>query len=227
MKYLAVVLLWAMLVGSGFYKLLIYGTTPGESGDPPRFWPRESELPIEQGLNTIVMAVHPHCGCSKTSLNELAIILGKFQNKVRAEVLFYTPSNFDQDWVKTDLWNSAQSIPGVQAIMKAIGSTHQYLSKPCDPQILKATIDRASHLRKLMNNEPLREFISQLEHLPSQADLYDKIISEINAEKPSIEKIGLIIARDIAMTTKILQLVKPLFLVRQKMWPMLMKQWEF
>ncbi len=99
----------------------------------------------------------------------------------------------------------------LQTIMKAIGSTHQYISKPCDPEVLKATIDRASNLRKLMKNELLGEFISQLEYLPTQADLYDEILREINSENPSIEKIGKSIARDMGMTIKILQLVNSSF----------------
>lgn len=96
-------------------------------------------------------------------------------------------------------------------IMKAIGSTHQYLSKPCDAELLKATIDRAAYLRKVMNNEALEEFISGLEHIPAQPDVYDQVIDAVNAEKPSIEKISTVIARDIGMAAKILQLVNSSF----------------
>ena len=104
----------------------------------------------------------------------------------------------------------------LQIIMKAIGCTHQYLSKPCDPEILKATIDRASRLRRLMKNVALEEFISQLEHIPSQPDLYDTVIDEMSADKPSIEKIGGAIARDIGMTAKILRLVNSCFFGAKK-----------
>ncbi len=122
MKCFAAVLLWAVLVGSGFYKLLSYGATPGEAGEAPRFWPKESGLFLEQGMSRLVISLHPHCGCSRASLGELAIIMGKFKNKVSADVLFYSPSNISEDWVKSDLWYSAQSIPGVQTIIDQDGN---------------------------------------------------------------------------------------------------------
>lgn len=115
--------LWLILVAGGFHTLLIYGATPGEAGEPPTYWPAQSDLSTQPRLYTIVMTIHPHCGCSRASLGELAIIMGRFQDKVNADVLFYAPSNFDPHWMETDLWETAQSIPGVHAIVDRDGDT--------------------------------------------------------------------------------------------------------
>ena len=121
LKVTSAICLWAVIVTSGFSKLLVYEMTPGELGKPPSYWLRESGLPTQPTLNTLVMVVHPHCGCSRASLGELAIIMGKFQDKVNADVLFYAPSDLDQNWTETDLWETAQSIPGVHAIVDKDG----------------------------------------------------------------------------------------------------------
>ncbi len=96
-------------------------------------------------------------------------------------------------------------------IMKVIGSTHQYLAKPCDAELLKITIERASQLRQLMKNDALEEFISQLFTLPAQSDLYDAVQKEIESKKPAIEKIIAAISCDMSMAAKVLQLVNSAF----------------
>ena len=96
-------------------------------------------------------------------------------------------------------------------IMSAISSSHQYLSKPCDPDLLKATIDRAVILRKLTKNQDLEEFVSQLVSLPAQPKIYDAVIQELANEKPSLDLLSILIARDLSMSAKILQLVNSSF----------------
>lgn len=99
----------------------------------------------------------------------------------------------------------------LSTIIKSIASTHQYLSKPCDPETLKVSIERATNLQKLMKSTQLAEFISQLDRLPSQPSLYSGVHEELKNEKPSIEKIGGLISCDVAMSAKVLQLVNSCF----------------
>ena len=99
----------------------------------------------------------------------------------------------------------------LDTILRAVGCTHQYLAKPCDPESLKATIEHAVQLRNLMNNKGLEEFISQLEVLPSEPALYDEFQQEIRSDKPSLERLGTTIARDVGMAAKVLQLVNSAF----------------
>lgn len=96
-------------------------------------------------------------------------------------------------------------------IIKSIGSAHQYLSKPCDPELLQATINRASKLRRIMGNHELEHFISQLQSIPSQAQAYDKVKEELASNTPSLEIIANTISEDIGMSTKVLQLTNSSF----------------
>ncbi len=92
------------------------------------------------------------------------------------------------------------------AIMKAVGPSHQFLSKPCDPERLKACIERAQNLRQQLENPALLEIVGKLEQVPSVPSLYSELVSAIDSEK-SIEELGRIIAKDIGMTARVLQLV--------------------
>jgi HD-like signal output (HDOD) protein/CheY-like chemotaxis protein len=93
------------------------------------------------------------------------------------------------------------------SIMRSIGPTHQYLSKPCAPEVLRATLARACTLRDLLRHERLAGMISRLSSLPSQPDAYGKVITELEAKDPSLPRIAELIASDMGMSAKILQLV--------------------
>jgi HD-like signal output (HDOD) protein len=98
-----------------------------------------------------------------------------------------------------------------EVIMKSIGPAHQYLSKPCDAEILKATVVRACALRDLLANETLKRLASQMQSLPSLPSLYVELMTELQSPDSSIERVGEIISQDVGMTAKILQLVNPTF----------------
>lgn len=97
------------------------------------------------------------------------------------------------------------------AILQAVGSAHQYLSKPCDAETLKSTLARAGALSGLLANDELRWLISQMESLPSLPSLYKRLVEELQSPEPSTEAIGQIVSRDMGMTAKILQLVNSTF----------------
>ncbi|ROQ90130.1 response regulator [Desulfosoma caldarium] len=96
-------------------------------------------------------------------------------------------------------------------VMRAVRSAHQYLAKPCDAEKLKSTIDRVKTLRTLLEEKPLRALVSSVDTLPSLPSLYQQIMEELESEAPSIRRVGEIIARDVGMTAKILQLVNSAF----------------
>lgn len=92
-------------------------------------------------------------------------------------------------------------------IMKCIGSTHQYLSKPCDPAALKAVVIRATQLEGSLENDHLRKLVSQMQRLPSIPALYSEMVEKLQNPQTSIEEIGELVARDIGMTAEVLKLV--------------------
>jgi putative nucleotidyltransferase with HDIG domain len=92
------------------------------------------------------------------------------------------------------------------AVFRAIKPMHQYLSKPCEPEVLAETIRRASALRDVMQSETLANFIGGMANLPSVPAVYQQLVNATASDDVAVEDIGDIIAQDIAMTAKVLQL---------------------
>lgn len=103
-----------------------------------------------------------------------------------------------------------------ELIMKSIGAAHQYLAKPCDPELLIATVRKACARRSLLTDEKLRQLVSGLHRVPSLPTLYSDLLTELNTASPSIHQIGEIIRQDIGMTVKILQMVNSAFFGLQR-----------
>ena len=98
-----------------------------------------------------------------------------------------------------------------EMIIKATGSAHQFLMKPCEPALLIRTINRACALRDLLNNEILERIVSQTDSLPSLPDLYCRLMEEMRTSEGSIQRVGEIIETDLSMSAKVVQLVSSAF----------------
>jgi HD-like signal output (HDOD) protein len=96
-------------------------------------------------------------------------------------------------------------------ILKCVGSTHQYLAKPCDTDSLKATIARASNLEDSFRNERLKALVRQMKHLPSIPTLYTQVVKKTSRADTSVEEIGCLISRDMSMTAQVLKLANSAF----------------
>lgn len=96
-------------------------------------------------------------------------------------------------------------------IMKSVRVSHQFLSKPCRPAVLKDTINRNCMILDLMRDTSVKRVVSRMETLPSLPSLYAEIMAAIQSPNASIAQIGRIITRDMAMTAKILHLVNSAF----------------
>jgi len=96
-------------------------------------------------------------------------------------------------------------------ILKCVGSTHQYLAKPCDADSLKATVLRAASTENSLRDEKLKELVARMDRLPSIPSLYVQIVEAFQNPEVTLDQVGEIIAKDMAMTAKILKLVNSAF----------------
>ncbi|HNX95672.1 MAG TPA: response regulator [Holophaga sp.] len=96
-------------------------------------------------------------------------------------------------------------------ISQCLGVTHQYLSKPCDPEVLKNLINNACRLGGDISSERVKEMLGRIDRLPSMPNLYRALSSALASEKVSSIELGQIVSQDIAMTAKILKLVNSAF----------------
>ena len=98
-----------------------------------------------------------------------------------------------------------------EMIMKSVKSAHQYLSKPCEKDLLVSTITRACSLQDLLNKKALQQLLGGIETMPSLPSLYTQIMEELQSSDACIASVGEIISKDMGMTAKVLQLVNSSF----------------
>jgi hypothetical protein len=118
-------LVWILGVGAGFAHVLDYAFTPGNRGTSPTDWPSGSSLRPDPGRANLVLLAHPHCPCSRVSIDQLEQIMVRCQGQVTAHVLFYRPSTFPENWEKTDLWHHSAAIPGMHVVADTDASEAQ------------------------------------------------------------------------------------------------------
>src|SRR5947207_3360507 len=89
------------------------------------------------------------------------------------------------------------------SFLRAVQLAHRHLGKPCDVELLKATLTRACALRQLLTNSTLVTLASRIDSVPSLPSLYFEVVRELEGPDPSLQKVGKIIARAAGMTARI------------------------
>lgn len=118
-------MVWGVGIAFGTVSSIRYETTPGEVDAGVRRWPTDSECRLSSKRPTLVMFVHPRCGCSRASMTELSLLMAHCPDRVEAHVFFLQPRSLPADWSQTDLWGLAMRIPGVSAHQDFDGVEHR------------------------------------------------------------------------------------------------------
>lgn len=105
---------WLLVVSAGLVTLLVYEHQPGAASAEPAGWPSESQLPRAVGVPTLVLLAHPHCPCTRATLEELNQLLARSPVDLRVHALFFAPSDEAPEWAHTDLWRTVEALPGVE-----------------------------------------------------------------------------------------------------------------
>ncbi|MBI2827611.1 MAG: hypothetical protein HYX69_23290 [Planctomycetia bacterium] len=106
------VAVWGISSVAGLWGLWRYAATPGNPTRPPQEWPAGTTLMPNEHGSTLVMFAHPHCPCTRASLDELHRLVAQCGPNVKPLVVFLAPSAAERDWDRTDLWDNAAAIPG-------------------------------------------------------------------------------------------------------------------
>ncbi len=96
-------------------------------------------------------------------------------------------------------------------LFHSIRATHQFLAKPCEPEQLKTTIQRACALKDVLRSDTLRAMVSGMPAIPSLPEILLEIKKEAESKTSSLKAIGNIIVKDMGMTAKVLQLANSTF----------------
>lgn len=92
-------------------------------------------------------------------------------------------------------------------INRALGCTHRFLAKPVEAEDLVRVIEQSLALRRLLGHERLIRAASRIERLPSLPDTYREIRDALQEGDCSLETVGEIVAKDLGMSAKVLQIV--------------------
>lgn len=96
-------------------------------------------------------------------------------------------------------------------ITKCLPATHQFLSKPCEPEQILSTVERTTRLHDQLRAPALRKLVGKLRHVPSKPSLYEKITKKLQDPEAGISDIAAIVQQDIGMTAKLLKLSNSAF----------------
>ncbi len=112
--------IWLGAVCVGIAMLTSYGNTPGPVSNNGPGWPAGSGLELSRHGATLVLFAHPHCPCTRATLGELEKIAAH-ADKLNCWVVFLKPASAEDGWNQTDLWKTAESIPGVHVVQDVDG----------------------------------------------------------------------------------------------------------
>jgi HD-like signal output (HDOD) protein/ActR/RegA family two-component response regulator len=100
---------------------------------------------------------------------------------------------------------------GLDVLRTALPHAHQFLPKPCDGQLLKATLDSACGVRALLGRAEMRQLVGTSNELPSAPRTFIELSNALANPNTSARSVSDIIERDIAISARVLQLVSSAF----------------
>lgn len=93
-----------------------------------------------------------------------------------------------------------------ETVLRSIGSAHQYLAKPCDGAALRSAVSRACLAHNSLDNESLKQLLSQISSLPSTSSHHRNLIQQMASPDCSIARVAAVVNKDLGMSARILQL---------------------
>jgi hypothetical protein len=108
---------WFCAVFAGTTALARYKNAAGAQLQAPARWPVASSVVRSPGRSTLVLAVHPHCPCTRATLTELDRLLVRAGGRLEAVVLFVRPHGAPDGWENTDLWQRVASMSRARPVV--------------------------------------------------------------------------------------------------------------
>jgi HD-like signal output (HDOD) protein len=97
---------------------------------------------------------------------------------------------------------------------RALGTAHQFLSKPCSPKMLTEVVENAFYLRTLTPNRRVAELASAVQRLPAMPRIHNKILELIASPDASLRDAADLVAQDPGLCAKVLRIVNSAFFAR-------------
>jgi HD-like signal output (HDOD) protein/CheY-like chemotaxis protein len=91
--------------------------------------------------------------------------------------------------------------------MDHVAGGDQFLAKPYDTATLKATVERYLAADNGIISNSMRELIGRIRAFPTIPSLYLEVVAALNNPDATTAEVGAIVAKDMAMTTQLLQML--------------------
>ena len=99
----------------------------------------------------------------------------------------------------------------LQASLRAVPVAHQFLLKPCDPEMLRAGIARATSFGEALGSKMLSSLVGPLRELPSLPRVFSELKLALAQPNEPVDRVSQIVEQDIALSAKLLQVVNSSF----------------
>lgn len=99
-----------------------------------------------------------------------------------------------------------------EASTRATHVAHQFLSKPCSAEVLKAAVDRPLSLTSELGSDAVRDLVGGIDRLPAVPELYGKVSRLLSEPDTSTADVADLLEQDTAMAAKLLQMVNSSFI---------------
>jgi hypothetical protein len=143
LKFFLAIALWLGAVVAGFAVLVRYQSGSSALATSPAVFPSDRSGLLDPKLPTLILCAHPHCPCTRATLDELDRVAARCAGEVRIRVLFTSAPELGEAWVHTDLWEKAARIPGVDVRADAGGAlAHSLGARVSGEALLYSTTGR-------------------------------------------------------------------------------------
>ena len=96
-------------------------------------------------------------------------------------------------------------------VAQCLGVAHQYISKPCDPEQLKAMIQNACLIGDDKVTGTVKALLGSIDRLPCMPEVFQELEQALADPETSAQRVGEIIQQDMGMTAKLLKIVNSAF----------------
>ncbi|MGH9699516.1 MAG: HDOD domain-containing protein [Candidatus Acidiferrales bacterium] len=95
----------------------------------------------------------------------------------------------------------------MEGALRAVPVAHQFLLKPCDPNMLRVSIERATSLSNILSNKLLASLVGSVKDLPVLPRTYMALREKLASPNAPLREIVGLVEQDVSICAKILQLV--------------------
>jgi putative nucleotidyltransferase with HDIG domain len=99
----------------------------------------------------------------------------------------------------------------LESALRAVPVAHQFLVKPCDLDMLRVAVERATSVSEVLNNKLLASIVGSVEDLPVLPRIYLDLRHALTDPDVPLKSIVRIVEQDVGISAKILQLVNSAF----------------